>query len=57
MKTKIADYQSEMARNFTVIWCLVSPFKSSKFMQQPHDLESSLQDQRKDECYKGILRL
>ena len=33
---------------FTVIWCLVSPFKSSKFMQQPHDLECSLQGQRKE---------
>ena len=43
MNTKniIDDDQSEMARKFTVIWCLVSLFKISKVIQQPHDLESS----------------
>ena len=49
MKTiNIDDDQSEMARQFTVIWCLVSPFKSSKIMQQQHDLERSLQGQCKE---------
>ena len=48
MRTNIDDDQSEMARTFTVIWCLVSPFKISKFMQQPHDIENSLQGQRKE---------
>ena len=47
MKTQMYDDQSEMAQKFTVIWCLVSPFKSSKFMQQPHDFECDFEDQRK----------
>ena len=47
MKGKKYDDQSKMTLKFNVIWCLVSPFKSSKFKQQPHDLECSLQGQRK----------
>ena len=47
MKTKIDDDQSQMAQKFTLIWCSVSSFKNSKFMPPPHDLECSLQGQRK----------
>ena len=41
------DDKSELARTFTVIWCLVYPFKNSKFMQQSHYFECNFQGQRK----------
>ena len=56
LKTKIDVDQSGMARNFTMIWYLVSALKTSKFMQQPHDLECRLQSQRK-EMLQRFLRL
>ena len=48
LQIKIDADQSVMVRNFTMIWYLVSAFKTSKFMQQPHDLECRLQSQRKE---------